>query len=85
MEESPFFLENLTVSQQVKKNLAFYGSPKVHYRIHKFQPSVTILSQLNPVHTPPHFSNQKIHKLEPKRFIGLLNVDTEYVNQGRHF
>ena len=47
---SRVFIKNL--SQVVKKSPAFYGPPKVHYRIHNSPPLITILSQINPVHTP---------------------------------
>ena len=58
MEQSPSSeADRFSASQEIPRIL---GNPKVHHRIHNCPPPVSILSQLDPVHTPTSYF-LKIH------------------------
>jgi len=69
MQHSPSSEANrFSASQEISRIL---WNPKVHYRIHKWPPTVPILSQINPVHATHPTSSRSILILSSHLRLGL--------------
>ena len=64
MQQSPSWEANrFSASQEIPR---ISWNPKAYYRIHKFPPPVSILSQLDPVHNPTsHFLKNQLNIIFP--------------------
>jgi len=63
MELSPSEEANSSSASQAIPSILW--NPKAHYRVYKFPPPDTMLTQINPVHSPNHFLNIHINIILP--------------------
>jgi hypothetical protein len=55
-----FLPEKLTIVQPLRKSTAFLKNPKVHHRVHKSPPLVSVLSQFDPVPCPDSMARPQV-------------------------
>ena len=71
------FLEKLTGFTAAQEIPRISRNPEVHYRSHKCPPPVPVLSQLDPVHTPPHSTSWRFINPTSKKKLNSQTISTQ--------
>jgi hypothetical protein len=64
-------LRSCQLRSHSRNNPSILWNPKVHYLVHKSPPTVPILSQINPIHTIPHYLSEIHFNIVAQLRLGL--------------